>query len=323
MKVADFLQSRRENWRELEKHCKLLEHRRASKLTPATIERFGALYRAVCADLALADSYQLPPNTVYYLHQLVGRAHNQLYPSRTFEFHAWAHELFVEVPRRLYRARSVRLALVIFWGTFLAAAATAYSSANFTEQVVGRDMMNVMEQMYDKPIAEHDEHSSSMMAGFYVQHNAGIGLQCFAAGLVLGVGGIFITISNAAILGVVFGHMATVPQRTNFFEFVTAHGPFELTAIVLAAAAGMGLGFAIIDTGGMTRGASLRMAAKEAVSCVSLSVLLFCLAAFIEAFISPSPLPYEVKAAVAIVSAALLVIYLIVLGYPRGRHATR
>lgn len=324
MKVADFLQSRRDNWRELEKHCTLLENRRARKLAPATIERFGSLYRAVCADLALADSYQLPPNTVHYLHQLVGRAHNQLYPSRTFEFKAWADELFVEVPRRLYGDRSVRLAFVIFWGTFLAAAFTAYESANFAEQVIGREAMNEFEKMYDKPIGDREEHDGSLMAGFYVSHNAGIGLQCFAAGLVLGVGGIFITVSNAAMLGVVFGHMATLAQRTNFFQFVTAHGPFELTAVVLAAAAGMRLGFAIIDTHGMTRGASLRLAAKAAVTSVSLSVILFCLAAFIEAYISPSSLPYAVKAAVAIASAVLLVVYLAVLGQPRGSSdATR
>ena len=40
-------------------------------------------------DLALADAYQLPPTTVEYLHQLVGRAHNQMYRGRGFNFAAW------------------------------------------------------------------------------------------------------------------------------------------------------------------------------------------------------------------------------------------
>ncbi len=66
MKVAEFLEARRENWRELERSCMLLESRRLKTLGPATVERFGALYRAVCADLALADAYQLPPNTIQY-----------------------------------------------------------------------------------------------------------------------------------------------------------------------------------------------------------------------------------------------------------------
>jgi uncharacterized membrane protein SpoIIM required for sporulation len=317
MKVADFLQSRRDNWQELERHCLLLENRRAKNIGPAAIERFGSLYRAVCADLALADSYQLPPNTVYYLHQLVGRAHNQLYPSRTFNLNAWTDELLFAIPQRLFRDNAVRLAFAVFWGTFLAAMVSSYLSPKFSEEVVGKPAMRAMEEMYDQPIDGRDIGTSVAMSGFYVQHNSSIGLQCFAAGLVLGVGGLFITVANAAQLGTVFGHMATLPQRANFFHFVTAHGPFELTAIVLASAAGMRLGFAIIDTRGMTRGASLRLAAHEAVTSVCFSVLLFCLAAFIEGYISPSALPYAVKASVAVTSTSVLLFYFVILGYPR------
>lgn len=317
MKVAEFLQSRRENWRELERHCLLLENRRAKKIGPAAIERFGALYRAVCADLALADSFQLPPNTVHYLHQLVGRAHNQLYPSRSFDFHVWAHELLYAVPQRLFRDQSVRLAFFIFWGTFLAAGASAYLSPKFTERLVGKPAMEMMEKMYADPIAGRELEANVFMSGFYVQHNSGIGLQCFAGGLVLGVGGLFITIANAAQLGTIFGHMATTSARDHFFHFVTAHGPFELTAIVLASAAGMRLGFSMIDTRGLTRSASLRLAAKESVTSVGFSVLLFCLAAFIEGYISPSALPYPLKASVAVLSTCLLLFYFVILGYPR------
>ncbi|HEV3339313.1 MAG TPA: stage II sporulation protein M [Pirellulales bacterium] len=317
MKVADFLQSRRDNWRELERHCLALENRRVKNLGPATIERFGTLYRGVCADLALADAYQLPPNTVHYLHQLVGRAHNQLYPSRTFDFGAWTNELLVDIPQRLFRDKSVWLAFVLFWGTLLATMASSYMSPKFTEALIGKEMMHMMEQMHAEPATGRDPQMNSLMAGFYVQHNASIGLMCFAGGLVLGVGGIFVTVANAAQLGAVFGYLATLPSGANLFRFASAHGPFELTGIVLAAAAGMRLGFAIIDTNGMTRGASLRLAAKEAVTSVSFSVILFCLAAFIEGYVSPSSLPYAAKASVGVMSTCLLLFYLVILGYPR------
>jgi hypothetical protein len=46
------------------------------------------------------------------------------------------------------------------------------------------------------------------------------------------------------------------------------------------------------------------------------AVILFGLAGLIEAFISPSALPYAAKAGVAIVSTLLLVVYFFVLGYP-------
>lgn len=324
MKVADLLESRRENWRELERSCMLLESRRAKTLGPAIIERFGKLYRAVCADLALADAYQLPPNTVHYLHQLVGRAHNQLYPSRRFQLESWVRELLFGVPQRLFRDNALRLAFVLFWGTFLAAMVSAYLSRDFANAIVTKEGLQQCEEMYDKPLAERHEDASgfmqerNLMAGFYVQHNSSIGLKCFAMGLLLGIGGLFETMVNAVQLGTIFGHMATVPQRVNFFQFVTAHGPFELTAIVLAAAAGMRLGFSVIETRGWTRAASLKTAAREAVPSVCASILLFCLAALIEGYISPSALPYSIKASVAGLSTCLLLFYFVILGYPRA-----
>lgn len=322
MKVAELLESRRENWRELDRCCTLVETRRARTLGAAATQRFAALYRAACADLALADAYQLPPNTIDYLHQLVGRAHNQLYPSRSFELADWGEELLYRLPQRLFHDNSLRLAFVVFWGVFLASMANAYlSPGRFAEQMVGKEMLHAMEEMYEKPLDGRDPNLSGFMSGFYVHHNATIGLQCFAAGLLFGVGGLFITVSNAAILGTVFGYMATLPQRDNFFQFVTAHGPFELTAIVLGAAAGMRLGFSLVDTRGYSRGASLRLASREAVPTACFSVILFVLAAGIEAYISPSALPYAVKAAVAVFSSGALLFYFVMLGFPRTEAA--
>jgi len=77
MKVAELLELRRRNWQQLEQLCSQMENQRKRTMGAPAVARFAALYRAACADLALADSYQLPPNTDQYLHRLVGRAHNQ------------------------------------------------------------------------------------------------------------------------------------------------------------------------------------------------------------------------------------------------------
>ena len=116
MKVADLLESRRTQWRELEQLCDRMNHWWRKRMPAADVLRFSALYRAACADLALADAYQLPPATIEYLHQLVGRAHNQLYRGEALTFRGWFHELFVEVPRRLRADRCLWLAMGIFWG---------------------------------------------------------------------------------------------------------------------------------------------------------------------------------------------------------------
>ncbi len=318
MKVAQLLQRRRKGWDELETMCRQLERGRVRRLGPAGVLRFASAYRSACADLALADAYQLPPHTVLYLHDLVGRAHNQLYRTKMFRWREWAHELLREVPRRLLFDRALWLAMALFWGVFFASFALGYSSYSFCKEVVGAEQLSGLEENFSKPIDGRDGDLSSFMGGFYVWNNAGIGLRCFAGGLLLGVGGLFITVSNALQLGAMFGYMFTVESRGNFIEFVTAHGPFELTAIVFSAAAGMRLGFSIIATGGLSRAASLRKAVDEATPTMATAVILFCLAAAIEGFLSPSGAPYAIKAGVALLSTALLCFYVFVLGWAGG-----
>jgi uncharacterized membrane protein SpoIIM required for sporulation len=319
MKVSELLDRRREQWRELEELCRQMEGRRLRRSGGAAVARFAGLYRAACADLALADAYQLPPELVDYLNLLIGRAHNQLYRSQTFRWREWGHTMFVELPYQLVCDRALWLAMVIFWGTFAVSLMLAFESRRYTEQVVGEAGMAKIQEMYSKPVEGRDPDSSGLMAGFYVYHNAGIGLRCFAAGLLLGVGGLFATVFNSVQLGAVFGFMLTTEQRTNFMHFVTAHGPFELTAIVFSAAAGMRLGFSLVSTGGLRRLDSLVRAAVDATPMMGAAVLLFSLAAMIEGFVSPSALPYAVKAAVGLFSAGLLLFYVVGLGLWRRR----
>jgi uncharacterized membrane protein SpoIIM required for sporulation len=318
VKVVDLLDQRRENWRELETLCTRCEGRRRSKLDAETSVHFASLYRGTCADLALADAYHLPPNTVNYLHQLVGRAHNQLYRNQGFNVGSWFDEIFDRLPRRLFHDGYLRLAFVLFWGFFLASMYLGYASDGFAERVVGEEELHTMEEMHADSAQGRDVDEGIAAVGMYIKHNTSIGLWCFAFGLLFGVGGIFITISNAVGLGTVFGHMATLTTETDFWEFVTAHGPFELTGIVVMSAAGMRLGFSIVSTGGYTRGESLRRAGRESFPTIILGMFLFGGAAVIEGLISPSTLPYWTKALVATTTSALLVFYFVLLGQRSG-----
>ncbi len=314
MNAAQYLQQRRGAWSELEQLCAQME-KSPRRLRASQIVRFSRLYRSVCADLALADAHHLPPSTVGYLHQLVARAHNLLYRSRFFRFRMWLREMLLHVPKRLFRDPYLRVAAAVFYGLFLLSYLVGWTDPSAAQTILGQQMITTMETMYDQP-PRGSLFEASTMAGFYIQHNTGIGFQCFAAGLVFGIGGLLIVGVNAVVLGLVFGYMNTTEVAGNFNEFVTAHAPLELTAIVVSAAAGMRLGFAMLITGGKTRAASLRQAGSEALPVMMLAVVLFFLAALVEGYVSRADIPYEAKAAVAIVSALLLAFYLVVIGAP-------
>lgn len=318
MKVAELLESRQQNWRNLEDATLKLSGSRRRGVEPAEVLKFGELYRSACADLALAQAYRLPPQTIEYLHQLVASAHNVLYRSERFRIGEWGKVIFVDVPRRLYHDYFLRLAFVLFWGFFLGSGYLAYRDREFASNIVGEAELANFENMYSKPPRRGSSDESADAAGFYVMHNTGIGLRCFASGVFLGIGSLFTLCFNAIQLGTVFGYMAKTQYSDNFFEFVTAHGPFELTAIVLSAGAGVRLGFSLIQTHGLSRMDSLRNAGRPAFEIVAVASILFILAAFIEGFVSPSELPYSAKLAVAVVTGVMLVAYFGVLGRGAG-----
>jgi uncharacterized membrane protein SpoIIM required for sporulation len=313
---------RAQQWDELDRLCSRLEGGGRTGFKGPDAARFATLYRAACADLAVADKLQLPILTVEYLHALVGRAHNQFYRSRSFRVHDWSRELFEVVPRRLYRDASLRLAFFLFWGVFILSMALAMRSRSFALEMLTEEGVNQLEESFSDPIEGREFEMNSLMAAFYIQHNTSIGLRCFAAGLLFGVGGLFATTYNAAALGASFGYMAASPHRDNFYHFVTAHGPFELTAIVISAGAGMKLGFSLVDTKGLTRLASLRKTAHETMPTMGAAMALFFFAALIEGFHSPSGIDYQFKAMTSVLFSGLLIIYFVVLGRaPASKHA--
>ncbi len=316
MRVVDRLSQREASWRELDQLVDRLSQSHFRRPRPQDVLRLGQLYRGVCSDLMLAESHDLPRDTVAYLHALVGRAHNALYRARGFRFRDLGRIIFDSAPRRLRSDPALRLAAAVFFVSFLLCGLVAAAQPGFARQVVGDEFLDQINHMYSQPIDSASARDAAMarndtaMAGFYIQHNTSIGLQCFAWGIVFGLGSLYQLLSNGIVLGSIFGHMASSAYARNFFTFVTAHSSFELTAVVVAGAAGLRMGWGLIDTQGQTRIASLRREAANALPALCASVLLFVLAAFIEGFISASPIPYWVKGGVALFSTSLIIAYL-------------
>lgn len=320
MRTAELLERRRQGWQELDQLC--TKYQRVSLGRDNTAQqatRFAALYRAACSDLAMAEQLKLPPATVDYLHRLVGRAHSQLYRSTGFRVSEWWRYITVTAPRTVFLDPCVKVAFAIFFGLFTLAALMAWAEGTFpgfAETVIGKEQMQQMEDSFDRPLrGNFDQYA--MMSAFYIQHNTSIGLECFALGPLL-LPGLCKLAYNGVVLGASFGYMARsdVAAGDTFFEFVTAHGVFELTAIALSAAAGLRLGVGWLITNGLSRLDSFRQGAQQALPIIMVAVVLFFMAAFTEGFISPSPLPYAFKALYSIGSASLLMFYFVVLGYP-------
>lgn len=329
MNVALLLEKRRQQWTELETLCEAMETRgktnksnREQHHGAAGVARFATLYRSACADLALADAYQLPPSTVAYLHRLVARAHNQLYRAGTSQPMNWINMVFREAPQQIFADGCVRVATLVFFGLFALAmymGAAESTFPGFAESVCGTAALEGTSDSFSSPLGVNAAEYAPRAAG-YIQHNTGIGLKCFAGGILL-IPCLFTLGYNGVVLGATFGYMSRegMEGSENFFNFVTAHGPFELTAIALAAGAGLRIGMGLFQTHGMTRVDSMRESARRAIPIMTASAILFFLAAITEGFLSPSEAPYLLKVAWSIISSGMISFYFVILGFPDGQ----
>ncbi len=320
MKIGAYLKKRSQYWAQLENLNNRLQSVGAKSLTGEDAANLAKHYRNTCSDLAMANENKLPSQTVRYLHNLVARAHNLFYGSTAWVLGGFLHNVFVYAPRRVLNDPCVQVASLLFFGLFSIAAVCASNEElfpNFAERVLGTEQIEQFEEMYSHSIQDSriDQSHYVFMSAFYIQHNTSIGLRCFGSGILI-LPCIYELLQNAAVLGSTFGYMArdSAMGGENFFQFVTAHGPFELTAIVLAAAAGLRVGIGLFVTHGLARISSVRKAANDAIPIIFSSVTLFILAAFTEACISPTGLPYIFKALWAIFSSICMMIYFVVLG---------
>ncbi|PRP91706.1 hypothetical protein ENSA5_52860 [Enhygromyxa salina] len=290
----EFIARRRASWKELEQL--LVLGKELHRSAPAEISRAASLYRSVCADLMRARA-QFGPDVVRYLDGLAGRAHNLLYGTRAYRLAGLWELLVRDFPRTLRRRwQFFALANALFYLPFILGMLGALASVEFAETVLPSQTLARMESMYEQGFyAGRDVHEDSQMAGFYVLNNVGIAFRCFATGILFGLGSLFYSIYNGMVIGVVIGWVIRAGHGGNILTFVCGHGPFEQTAVVISAAAGLQMGWALVKTDGLTRMGSLRAQGKELGHLIVGAAAMLVIAAVIEGYWSPSAAPPELK----------------------------
>ncbi|MEA2221038.1 MAG: hypothetical protein QOJ35_3664, partial [Solirubrobacteraceae bacterium] len=128
---------------------------------------------------------------------------------------------------------------------------------------------------------------------------------------------------NGAILGAVAGGAIANGNGAEFAEFVTAHGVIELTCIVVAAAAGIRVGDAILSPGPRTRGRALVEEARTAIAIVAGTLPWVVLAGIIEGFVTRAGFGLVPGVVLGVGVGALYWTLVFVRGRPRPSRAGR
>ena len=273
----------------------------SSALEPELLSNFPKDYRRLCQHLAMAKSRRYAAGLITRLNGLVQQGYEALYGQSLNNRASIVEFLIYGFPASLRaNATFLWIAAIVFVLPYAAIMIACMVNDQMIYSVIDAGNVRMVESMYDPDLGklgrERQSDSDIQMFGFYIYNNIGIAFKCFATGIFLGVGSLFVLAFNGLHIGAVSGHLTALGYTETFYPFVIGHGSFELTAIVFSGAAGLMLGFSILAPGAHTRTRALQNAAKDAIKVMYGVFVMLLIAAFIEAFwSSSSTLPNAVK----------------------------
>jgi uncharacterized membrane protein SpoIIM required for sporulation len=285
MSLHHFSATRRSDWDELQELIGKARGR-PDRLGAAGVRRLGPLYRAVVADLAQAR-HQYPHEAVTHrLEQLAVAGRQLVYGAERRSFHPWrfcSRDYF-----RVVAERPVFLAVAAL--ALLAPAALVFLWAL-------RDPVAVAGLVPDQFRAALSPGAGGTDAGlsatqqaafstFLIVNNTQVAVLAFVAGIFFCAGSVVILAYNGMVLGAVGGVLVASGDGVFFVELVAAHGVIELSAIIVGAAGGLRMGWALVDPGFVARREAVQLAARAAIRMVVGTIPWIVVAGIIEAFVS-------------------------------------
>jgi uncharacterized membrane protein SpoIIM required for sporulation len=174
-------------------------------------------------------------------------------------------------------------------------------------------------------IVNHDfaaYYSENPAGSFAMQvwlNNAWISALCIAFAVVGGIPIPPLLFQNAANLGVMAAYMFDAGKGDVFLGLLMPHGLLELTAVFLAGAAGMRLGWSVVSPGDRPRGQVLAERGRAVVSVAVGMFVVLLVSGLIEALVTPSGLPTFVRIAIGVTVEVAFIGYVVHFGRKGAR----
>lgn len=318
MDIDRFLRRNQPHWDRLDDLTQRAG-RRLRRLSPAEVDELIRLYQRTSTHLSYARTYYRDAALHARLTRLVAAAGSVVYGTRPRDIRALPRFLTTTFPAAVWHIRYfvitsaaltlLPVAAVGLWLGASDAAVEATGPAAVRQAYVEEDF----ERYYSsEPAAE--------FASTVFVNNVRVAFLAFAAGVLLCVVTAGILVFNGLNLGVALGLFVAAGEQPKFWGLILPHGLLELSAVIVAGAAGLRLGWTILDPGDRPRLAALAEEGRRAVVVALGLVVAFLVAGLIEGFVTGSTLPTPVRVGVGVLAFAAFAGATVVLGREAARR---
>ena len=308
MDVDAFVLAHQDTWNRLEQ---LVKKRR--RLSGPEVDELVELYQRVSTHLSMVRSASTDTVLVGRLSTLVARARSAVTGAHAPLWSEFARFWTVSFPVVAYRAWRWWLATAVAF--FAVAVVIAFWVAGNHEVQSALSTPEEIDHLVNHDFADYyRENPAGSFALRVWVNNSWVAAQCIAFAILLGIPIPWVLFQNAANLGVVGGFMAHAGKTDVLLGLLAPHGLLELTAVFLAGAVGMRLGWTVVSPGDRPRAQALAEQGRAVVSAAVGLTAVLLVSGLIEALVTPSPLPTFVRVGVGVLAEAAFLTYIVYFG---------
>ncbi|HTD64506.1 MAG TPA: stage II sporulation protein M [Verrucomicrobiae bacterium] len=320
MTVDRFVEDRRARWARLENLISEAKGR-VERLAPNDVLELGRLYRSASSDLAVARRDFALDAATERLNDLVATAHALVYSEAPTSGRRLRRFFLHELPSSV-RANS----------RFTAVSLAAFAIPLLATFAIGLLLPEIAATALPPETRQHlaerrlwtdiPEGYRPLVGPLIIVNNVRVAVAAFAGGLTAGALTLYLLVANGALLGTVLAVVHGYGLSGGLLTFTAAHGPLEISCIVLSGGAGLRLAWALLRPGDRSRRDALRLAGAQAIRIMLLIIPALGVAGILEAFLSPSDAPVALKITVGIVVGLALWSYIFFVGRPSRKSAS-
>ncbi|HEX9942754.1 MAG TPA: stage II sporulation protein M [Thermoanaerobaculia bacterium] len=287
MDYARFLRLRRPVWDAFERQ--LRASRRLRTLGYSDLEEMALRYRQVLHDHALAASRfpgtaaarRLQSLALEGTRALIGEGRERPGSVRRFFSRTF--------PRAFQRQLGVTgVALALFLGATLLGLALAVLRPALGLTLLGPQALQGLDEGRLWTDSLVTTVPPAVSSSSIATNNISVALTAWGGGALAGLVPLYIVLLNGIMLGALVGVTLHYSMAGALLRFISAHGPLEITLILVSAAAGLAIGRALVAAGDRPRALAVREASRDALAVLLGCVPWFVLLALVEVFVSPS-----------------------------------
>ncbi|MFK7947156.1 MAG: stage II sporulation protein M [Saprospiraceae bacterium] len=317
MRETKFIEQNKQKWREFERTLE------SNKKDP---DKLSNLFIQITDDLSFSRTFYPNRSVRVYLNHLAQKVFYNIYKNRKSKGRNLIRFWTDELPQIMFEARrDLLIAFVLFLFAFTIGAVSTYMNPEFPRVILG-DMyvdMTIKNIQNGDPMNVYKDDNELMSSLGITINNISVALFTFVGGVFFMIGTLGVMLYNGIMVGA-FQMFFAMQDSYAFKESLLTiwiHGTLEISAIILAGAAGLTMGRGLVFPGTYSRIQAFQVSARRGVKMMLGIFPIFIIAGFIEGFVTRhTGTPDAIRAIFIILCFLFVLIYYVIYPYRKAKR---